>query len=979
MRLQRMAALDVEVATFHGWCLKLLRSFASETGRSSDFRLASNSQQLGLIREAIHAFQGQQEGGAPAVGSAMQTPAARAPHARACGPSGGSMPAASAGMTIASGLTARRANDVTTALAKKLQRALRDAKLLGDKAAARVSALLMSDLGQFVKSHYEASLRRCGLVDLGDLQSIAVDLLERPNVMHTLRRRYAHVLVDEYQDTNLQQLQIIKLLAVPPTHAAPHQVQASVASMGPPPPSQQPLPAVPLPPAPPPAPPPPALVALAPSKSAHDPSRRVTMFEVSKVRSVLGSEAEPAPIQFAPPAPSVPPAPPPPPSAPAAATEQPRCMGVTVVGDDDQSIYSFRGAQPGVFPKFKEIMGGCGTVTLSQNFRSSGMRPLSARTARRRPAAPPPVCMCMCTCPLSNGHPTHPHARSHGTLRRCIRPGAGTIVAASRGVISTAPGRIEKHVFTNAPPGEPVEVCECRNEKCELDWVVTRLRDLASANIPYSDVAVLYRTHAIGRAVYNALREHRIPCATSAADVFARPDVAPIIAVLRLLTTNGDDAAFRAVATGTQPPLPEPLLAAIAQHARAAGTSLYTAARALHTSSGVLGSALMRAADSGAASQFGASSCRPHASASSACAPAQPPTLDPASRTVLHQMLSKTDELGRIARTQPPAQLLQNVITSRLLRSLDPDSPPHGARLLADELTAGVASPSGASAAEARQLSMPLQLGSSGIDCMSPGASQGGCTSASAVAGGMAPPESNSRLAALKTFLEHYAMSEHEDAGNGGAKVRARAQSQSTGPRSLREPHARRCPHSPEPGSWALPGGRSRLLIVRPVDSLYALAGALRRGALDHPRRKGSRMAGRADRACQRRCHPTEPPRGGRRGVFGCGAARRGAPATLRGDDARKGAALHRFCHEWAGQRAGGCIALPPHHPRHYRDPHQPFRPPAEARHARHGGRGLRAALRPRQQRHGHAAAARGAADGQARSQARVLPAGERA
>ena len=69
---------------------------------------------------------------------------------------------------LPSGLTAKKASDATNALCRKIQRAMRDAKLLGQQASAQTNALLMSDIGNFVTAHYAAALRRCGLVDLSD-------------------------------------------------------------------------------------------------------------------------------------------------------------------------------------------------------------------------------------------------------------------------------------------------------------------------------------------------------------------------------------------------------------------------------------------------------------------------------------------------------------------------------------------------------------------------------------------------------------------------------------------------------------------------------------------------------------------------------------------------------------------------------------------------------------------------------------------
>ena len=67
-------------------------------------------------------------------------------------------------------------------------------------------------MGRFVLDHYEKALRRAGLVDMGDLHLLAVELLAIPAVRAALQQRYRHLLVDEYQDTNLLQLSLLSFL-----------------------------------------------------------------------------------------------------------------------------------------------------------------------------------------------------------------------------------------------------------------------------------------------------------------------------------------------------------------------------------------------------------------------------------------------------------------------------------------------------------------------------------------------------------------------------------------------------------------------------------------------------------------------------------------------------------------------------------------------------------------------------------------------
>jgi superfamily I DNA/RNA helicase len=639
------------VSTFHGWCLRLLRTYAAAIGRTPDFRLASPSQQLGLLKEAVHAWQASQghDVGEEALSQSVSQMSAppRTPHA-----SGASA------FVLPSGLTSSNKNSATAALCKKLQRALKDAKLLGDKASAQTTTLLMSDIGQFVSAHYAAGLRRCGLVDMGDLQSFAIELLSKPSVLQTLQRRYRHALVDEYQDTNSQQLQIVKLLCGPPS--APE-------------------------PAPP--PPPPAV-----AKAAEGGGRRETVFDLSRHQSRVGVGASAEGAGGAAPPPRAP-APPPPAPLPTPPAVLP--LGITVVGDDDQSIYSFRGAQPGVFGAFESHMAHCAVVTLSQNYRSTGM-----------------------------------------------------IVDASKAVIRCNTGRTDKRVHTQNERGARIELCECRNAECESDWVATRLLELQASGANLAECAVLYRTHSVGNAVHKFLKERHIPCNTSAADVLHRPDVAPIIAALRCITSPADDAAFREIASKhATPKLQAATLSAISIEAAHRGScSLFDAARALYTSS------------SGIRLSLGPSSSQQPVSQAT-------PRLDGPARESLHHLLRNIDEMRDAARTLSPPELLKRLIASKLT-SLSPSNPPTGAKLLADELAQYVASNA------ARD---PGTL--SGVSAAAPRhgyASQTPPSSHRGAAGSMGPPPgADARLQALRAFLEHSALSEHEDTGDGTKGSRA--------------------------------------------------------------------------------------------------------------------------------------------------------------------------------------------------------------
>ena len=719
-RLHALGANEVEVATFHGWCLRLLRTFPQLIGRSPGFRLASPTQQMGMLREAIMAWQAEHGDGGSGGGGVGGGAGRDGGGGTDCGGSNAT-PRSTAGPSAFTAGT-RKKSDALTAFCRKMQKAMRDAKLLGNATSAQTSALLSSDYGQFVAAHYDAQLKRLNLVDLGDLQSLAVALLADPGVLQQVRSRYKHVLVvrrpragdsksshcpfprlrrpfhlhsrgepplpllslasssplpllslsfshlllfvlhvstpqDEYQDTNLQQLQIIKILCGPKTLPAQPAVKQQQEE-----PVERPATgrsALPLaqtlaqPPPPPPMPEEGAAVVAAATKDSH---RRETLVEAPKLTSRI-----PPSMRHQPPPPPPPQQPPPPlPPHPAAAQTAlvvHREMGVTVVGDDDQSIYSFRGAQPGVFHAFGRHMHGCGTVTLTQNFRSSGH-----------------------------------------------------IVSASTAVIRPNKGRVEKQVWTEALAGGLVEVVECRNEACEYDHVVGVLKAHAEANGSLADCAVLYRTHAVGNLVYKALRDHHIPCASSTADVLARTDVAPLLAALRLIANVDDDAAFRYVAASTAPPLSQDLLnGSVRVEATRLDCSLHAAARSLLRGgatgggAGAGGGAGLQVArgaleeepgpNEGETAAAAAVSVATTAMAASSHRQQQQqrpqPTLDAASAIAVRDLLRKLSSLRDRARLVPPATLLQDVIQSGLLPAINPRFPPHGAKLLADELTNG--------------------------------------------------------------------------------------------------------------------------------------------------------------------------------------------------------------------------------------------------------------------------------------------------
>jgi hypothetical protein len=163
-RLRQLpGAGGVEVSTFHGWCLRLVRTFAHDIGKRPDFRLSTTQQQVGLLRDAIAAWQ-QQQGGAQEGESKP-------------GPQRGGGPSLST-------------NAHVDAFCKRLQRAIGRAKLVGLKGCQPSTAtLLTTGVGAFCVAQYDEGLARAGLLDMGDLQLLALRLMQIPRVRASITDR----------------------------------------------------------------------------------------------------------------------------------------------------------------------------------------------------------------------------------------------------------------------------------------------------------------------------------------------------------------------------------------------------------------------------------------------------------------------------------------------------------------------------------------------------------------------------------------------------------------------------------------------------------------------------------------------------------------------------------------------------------------------------------------------------------------------
>jgi len=171
--------------------------------------------------------------------------------------------------------------------------------------------------------------------------------------------------------------------------------------------------------------------------------------------------------------------------------------GLTVVGDDDQSIYAWRGARPENLVQLHEDFPGLKIVKLEQNYRS---------TAR--------------------------------------------ILKAANTLIANNPHVFDKQLWSELGYGDPLRVIRCSDEQHEADQVVAEILDhKLRKRTRFGDYAVLYRGNHQSRLIELALQQQQVPYHLSGGtSFFARNEVKDIMSYLRLVMNENDDNAFLRIA-----------------------------------------------------------------------------------------------------------------------------------------------------------------------------------------------------------------------------------------------------------------------------------------------------------------------------------------------------------------------------------------------------------------------------------------------
>ena len=330
------AAQKISLGTFHSFCVKILRREIGLLGYTSSFTIALGHEQEGLIKEAIA--------------------------------SSGYVKDLDLTLEYVSGFISKSKNQLYTPA----------------QAAANAENMLQQRAG-IVYKRYQQVLFNQNMVDFDDLLILVIQIWKKsPEVLQKYQNRYKYLLVDEYQDTNLIQFTLLKML-------------------------------------------------------------------IEKTNNIC------------------------------------------VVGDDDQSIYGWRGAEVKHILEFGDYFPGAKIVKLEQNYRSTN-----------------------------------------------------TILHAANTIISENDDRYKKNLWSDKGDGDIINVIKTKDPEEEALFIVDAiLDDTYNYQSPYSNFAILYRSNHLSRVIEKQLREARIPYRlVGGKSFFHRKEIMDAVAYLKLVVNSKDDQSL---------------------------------------------------------------------------------------------------------------------------------------------------------------------------------------------------------------------------------------------------------------------------------------------------------------------------------------------------------------------------------------------------------------------------------------------------
>ena len=198
---------------------------------------------------------------------------------------------------------------------------------------------------------------------------------------------------------------------------------------------------------------------------------------------------------------------------------------VCVVGDDDQSIYGWRGADIRNILSFENDFPGCRVVKLEENYRSTS-----------------------------------------------------NILNAANKVISNNSSRKAKSLWTESGEGDKIRVCRAMDERDEAAWVCDNISALIKQGLLPGDIAVLYRTNAQSRVIEEALVRRGIKYGVyGGLKFYDRKEIKDIVAYLKVLANPADDVSLRRIINEPRRGIGDSTIEALDEYASANGISMLNA------------------------------------------------------------------------------------------------------------------------------------------------------------------------------------------------------------------------------------------------------------------------------------------------------------------------------------------------------------------------------------------------------------------
>ena len=195
-----------------------------------------------------------------------------------------------------------------------------------------------------------------------------------------------------------------------------------------------------------------------------------------------------------------------------------------IVGDPDQTIYTWRGADVKFLLDFDRRFPGTKTIMMMENYRSTPQ-----------------------------------------------------ILAAANSLIDKNHNRIKKDLIPQLPAGESVLCHHAKTAEAEAEWISLQLNELHDQGVPYKDMTILYRAHYVTRSVEEVLLKRKVPYTIySGVQFFARMEIKDALSYLRMIAYK-DDLSFRRVVNSPKRNMGRRRMEYLEKTAERLGCSLYDA------------------------------------------------------------------------------------------------------------------------------------------------------------------------------------------------------------------------------------------------------------------------------------------------------------------------------------------------------------------------------------------------------------------